>query len=58
VNSDILEQKHFHKNGTVFSDYEMVIKTTIQPDQIKLIKVIFVDKKPEKKDVVALVEAK
>ena len=33
VNGDILEQKHFAKNGTVSSDYEMVIQTPeILPD--------------------------
>jgi hypothetical protein len=42
VSADILEQKHFAKNGTVFSDYEMVIQTPeIFPDQIALVKVIF-----------------
>ena len=54
VTSNILEQKHFHKNGTTFSDYEMIIKGgDISPDQIALVKVIFVADKttPVKKDI-------
>jgi len=47
---DIIEQKHFNKDGTLFSDYEMVVNSpSIFPDQIALVKVIFTPgKEPEK----------
>jgi len=49
-----LEQKHFAKNGTIFTDYEMVIQTSdILPDQVALIKMVFNPTKTEKKESVS-----
>lgn len=59
VSSDILEQKHFYKNGTLFSDFEMVIHAPdILPDQISLVKVIYVAEKKQEKKEVSLAETK
>ena len=58
VVSDIIEQKHFNKDGTLFSDYEMVINSpNILPDQIALVKVIFTPGKEPEKPVLAQQEA-
>lgn len=36
----MLEQKHWQKNGQQFVDYEMFLKTFLEPDEVLIIKVI------------------
>lgn len=40
IESDVLEQKHWQKNGQQFVDYEMFLKTFIEPDEVLIVKVI------------------
>lgn len=45
--ADMIEQKHFNWNGTLESDFEMVIQTPdIKPDQVLLVKVIYSPNNP------------
>jgi hypothetical protein len=36
---DINENKHFDKHGNLFSDVEIFIKSSIKPDDVKLVKI-------------------
>ena len=40
IESDVIEQKHWQKNGQQFVDYEMFLKTFIEPDEVLIVKVI------------------
>jgi len=40
IESDVIEQKHWQKNGQQFVDYEMFLKTFIEPDEVLLVKVV------------------
>ena len=40
IETDVIEQKHWQKNGQQFVDYEMFLKTVIEPDEVLIVKVI------------------
>lgn len=40
IDADVLEQKHWQKNGQQFIDYEMFLKTIIEPDEVLIVKVL------------------
>jgi hypothetical protein len=40
IESDVLEQKHWQKNGQQFVDYEMFLKTFIEPDEVLIVRVM------------------
>lgn len=40
IEADVIEQKHWQKNGQQFTDYEMFLKTVIEPDEVLIVKVL------------------
>lgn len=40
IDADVLEQKHWQKNGQQFTDYEMFLKVAIEPDEVLILNII------------------
>jgi len=58
IESDVIEQKHWQKNGQQFVDFELFLHTFIEPDEVLILKIIKnateekqgVDEKDEQRD--------